>query len=288
MAEVKKAGVVGAGMMGAEIALCFAMAGIDVAIKDIHMDFAKAGMDRASKAFDKLVKKGQFDGLRKDTTLSLVKPSDTYDAFRDADFVVEAVAEDLNVKRQTFAELDKICKPQCLLSSNTSSLRVTALATAVSEDRRRRFLGTHFFSPVSMMKLVEVIPGLETEEKAVSDTTEVCKAIGKTPIRVKDVAGFAVNRLLHAMWIEAERCVEEGVATPEDIDIACRLGLGHPVGPFQLMDLVTNELTLNIQEILQEVYGPRFMPRPVLRQKVDAGHSGRKTGKGWYDYRDRK
>jgi 3-hydroxybutyryl-CoA dehydrogenase len=138
------------------------------------------------------------------------------------------------------------------------------------------------------MKLVEVIPGLETEESAVSDTLAVCRAIGKTPIRVKDVAGFAVNRLLHAMLIEAERCVEEGVATPEDIDIACRLGLGHPVGPFQLLDLVTNDLTLHVQEILHQAYGQRFMPRPVLRQKVDAGHLGRKTGKGWYDYKDRK
>jgi 3-hydroxybutyryl-CoA dehydrogenase len=288
MAEIKKAGVVGAGMMGSEIALCFAMAGIKVTIKDIQMDFAKAGVDRAGKALDKLIKKGQFDGSKKDTTLERMETSDTYDAFRDADVVIEAVAEDLQVKRQTFAELDKRCSPQCIFSTNTSSLRVTALATAVSEDRRRRFLGTHFFSPVSVMKLVEVIPGLETEEKVVSDTMAVCKAIGKTPIRVKDVAGFAVNRLLHAMWIEAERCVEEGVATPEDIDIACRLGLGHPVGPFQLMDLVTNELTLNIQEILYQIYGPRFMPRPVLRQKVDAGHSGRKTGKGWYDYRDKK
>jgi 3-hydroxybutyryl-CoA dehydrogenase len=165
---------------------------------------------------------------------------------------------------------------------------VTAIATAVVEDRRGRFLGTHFFSPVSLMKLVEVVPGLETKEDAVNTTMDICRLIGKTPIRVKDVAGFAVNRLLHAMWIEAERCVEEGVATPEDIDIACRLGLGHPVGPFQLMDLVTNELTLNIQEILHESYGPRFMPRPVLRQKVDAGHSGRKTGKGWYDYKEKK
>jgi 3-hydroxybutyryl-CoA dehydrogenase len=288
MMEVKKAGVVGAGMMGAEIALCFAMAGIDVTIKDIHLDFAKAGMDRAEKALDKLTKKAQFDRSRKDATLSLIETTDTYDAFKDADFIVEAVAEDLHVKRQTFAELDRICKPQCIFSTNTSSLRVTALATAVSEDRRRRFLGTHFFSPVSVMKLVEVIPGLETDEKIVSDTMDVCKMIGKTPIRVKDVAGFAVNRVLHAMWIEAERCVEEGVATPEDIDIACKLGLGHPVGPFQLMDLVTNELTLAVQEILHGAYGPRFMPRPVLRQKVDAGHSGRKTGKGWYDYRDRK
>jgi 3-hydroxybutyryl-CoA dehydrogenase len=288
MAEMKKAGVVGAGMMGSEIALCFAMAGIRVVIKDIQMDFARAGLDRAGKALDKLVKKGQFEVSRRDTTLSLIETTDTYDAFQDADVVIEAVAEDLDVKKRTFADLDKTCQPQCLFSTNTSSLRVTALATAVSEDRRRSFLGTHFFSPVSMMKLVEVIPGLETEEPVVSRVMDICQAIGKTPIRVKDVAGFAVNRLLHAMWIEAERCVEEGVATPEDIDIACRLGLGHPVGPFQLMDLVTNELTLNIQEILHQTYGPRFMPRPVLRQKVDAGHSGRKTGKGWYDYRGRK
>lgn len=288
MAEIKKAGVVGAGMMGSEIALCFAMAGIKVAIKDIQMDFVKAGVDRAGKALDKLIKKGQFDASKKDATLSLLETSDTYDAFQDADVVVEAVAEDLHVKRRSFAELDKSCKPQCVFTTNTSSLRVTALATAVSEDRRKRFLGTHFFSPVSVMKLVEVVPGLETEEHVVTTVMDICRAIGKTPIRVKDVAGFAVNRLLHAMWIEAERCVEEGVATPEDIDIACRLGLGHPVGPFQLMDLVTNELTLNIQEILHQTYGPRFMPRPVLRQKVDAGHSGRKTGKGWYDYRDKK
>jgi 3-hydroxybutyryl-CoA dehydrogenase len=252
------------------------------------MDLAKAGVDKAAKALDKLISKGRFDGAKKEATLSRVKAADAYDAFGEADFVVEAVAEDLQVKRQTFAELDRVCRPQCIFSTNTSSLRVTALAGAVSEDRRKRFLGTHFFSPVSVMKLVEVIPGLETEESAVSDTMEVCRAIGKTPIRVKDVAGFAVNRLLHAMLIEAERCVEEGVATPEDIDIACRLGLGHPVGPFQLLDLVTNDLTLHVQEILHQAYGQRFMPRPVLRQKVDAGHLGRKTGKGWYDYKDRK
>ena len=288
MTEVKKAGVIGSGMMGAEIALCFAMAGIPVAMKDLRMDFVKAGMDRAGKALDKLIKKGQLDGERKGSVLSLIHPTDKYDSFQDADVVIEAVVENLEVKRQTFAELDKICKPQCIFSTNTSSLSVTAIATAVVEDRRGRFLGTHFFSPVSLMKLVEVVPGLETKEDAVNTTMDICRLIGKTPIRVKDVAGFAVNRLLHAMWIEAERCVEEGVATPEDIDIACRLGLGHPVGPFQLMDLVTNELTLNIQEILHESYGPRFMPRPVLRQKVDAGHSGRKTGKGWYDYKEKK
>jgi 3-hydroxybutyryl-CoA dehydrogenase len=245
-------------------------------------------MERAEKALNRLVKKGQFDANNKEKTLSLIHTTDKYDLFEDVDFVIEAVVEDLKVKKDTFAELDKICKSECIFASNTSSLRVTALATAVSEDRRTKFLGTHFFSPVSLMKLVEVVPGLETHAEPVEKAMEVCRTIGKTPIRVKDVAGFAVNRLLHAMWIEAERCVEEGVATPEDIDIGCRLGLGHPVGPFALMDLVSNDLTLDIQEILHDAYGPRFMPRPILRQKVDAGHLGRKTGRGWYDYQDKK
>lgn len=288
MSEIKKAGVLGAGMMASEIALCFAMADIEVAMKDINMDLVKSGMDKAGKALDRLAKKGLFDAADKEKTLALIYGTVDYDLYQDTDIIIEAIVEDEKIKKQTFTELDKIAKPECIFATNTSSLRVTALATAVNEDRRKRFLGTHFFSPVSIMKLVEVVPGLETAGEVVETTTEVCRTIGKTPIRVKDVAGFAVNRLLHAMWIEAERCVEEGVATPEDLDIACKLGLGHPVGPFTLMDLVSNSLTLDIQEILQAVYGPRFMPRPILRQKVDAGHLGRKNGRGWYDYRDPK
>lgn len=288
MSEVKKAGVLGAGMMGAEIALCFARAGIGVAMKDVTMDLAKGGIKRAEKALGRLVEKKQFDAINKEKTLSLIHATDNYDLFSDVDFVIEAVVEDLKIKKDTFAEVDKVCKPECILATNTSSLRVTALATAVNEGRRGKFLGTHFFSPVSLMKLVEVIPGLETTEESLEKTIEVCRTMGKTPIRVKDVAGFAVNRLLHAMWIEAERCVEEGVATPEDIDTGCRLGLGHPVGPFTLMDIVGNKLTLDVQEILYRAYGPLFMPRPILKQKVDAGHLGRKTGRGWYNYQNKK
>jgi len=288
MSDIKRAGVLGAGMMGSEIALCFAMAGIDVAMKDVTADLVNRGMERAGKALDRLVRKGQLDPNDRKKILTLIHPTDNYDLFTDVEIVVEAVLEDLEIKRDTFAELDKICKPECIFSTNTSSLRVTAIATAVSEERRGRFLGTHFFSPVSIMRLVEVIPGLETKEDIVEKTMLVCRTIGKTPIRVKDVAGFAVNRLLHAMWIEAERCVEEGVATPEDIDTGCKLGLGHPVGVFALMDIVGNDLTLDIQDILYNVYGQRFMPRPILRQIVDAGHIGRKTGRGWYDYRDKK
>lgn len=288
MGEVKRAGVLGAGMMGSEIALCFAMADIEVIMKDVTMDFAKKGVERAARAVDRLFKKGQFDVNNKERILSLMHPTDSYDLFSDTDFIIEAVSEDLQIKKGVFAELDKICKPQCIFTTNTSSLMVTAVATAVSEERRKRFLGTHFFSPASIMKLVEVIPGLEATEESVEKTMAVCRIIGKTPIRSKDVAGFAIDRLIHAMFIEAQRCVEEGVATAEDIDLGCKLGLGYPVGPFSLMDLVGNDLTLNIQEVLYAYYGPRFMPRPILKQKVDAGHLGRKTGKGWFDYRDKK
>ncbi len=288
MSDVKKAGVLGSGMMGSEIALCFAMSGIEVVIRDISMDVAKKGIENAGKALDRLAKKGNFDAGKKEKTLALMKPTDGWDLFSDVDFVVEAVFEDLKIKKDTFADLDKICKPGCIFATNTSSLRVTALASAVSEERRGAFLGTHFFSPVSIMKLVEVVHGLETTSETVGKTMELMRKIGKTPIRTKDVAGFAVNRLLHAMWIEAQRCVDEGVATPEDIDTGCKLGLGHPVGPFQLGDLVRNDVVLTIQRILQEAYGERFMPGHCLIQRVDAGCLGRISGRGWYDYREKK
>ncbi|MDA0238114.1 MAG: 3-hydroxyacyl-CoA dehydrogenase family protein, partial [Proteobacteria bacterium] len=156
------------------------------------------------------------------------------------------------------------------------------LASKVSESRRTHFIGTHFFSPASRMKLVEVIPGLDTDASIVAQVMNICREIGKTPIEVKDVVGFAVNRLLHAMMIEATRLVEEGVASPEDIDVACRLGLGHPIGPFQLMDATQISLSLQVQEILCEAYGDRFKPRPIMKQMVGAGYNGKKSGRGWY------
>ena len=162
MSNVKKAGVLGAGMMGSEIALCFAMSGIEVTVKDVSVDIAKKGIENAGKALDRLAKKGMFNADRKEETLSLMTPTDVWDLFSNVDFVVEAIFEDLKVKRDTFADLDKICNPECIFATNTSSLRVTALAAAVDEERRGKFLGTHFFSPVSIMKLVEVVPGLET------------------------------------------------------------------------------------------------------------------------------
>ena len=284
MDQIEKVGVVGAGMMGAEIALCFAMAGMDVKIKDMDLDLAQMGKARAERALDKAIKKGRLASEGKSEVLRLITPSDRYEHLADVDLVVEAVFEDTDLKKKIFDQLDKVCKPNCMFATNTSSIPITLLATAVKGERIARFLGAHFFSPASIMKLVEVIPGLETAEESVERTLDCCRRIGKTPIRVKDVTGFAVNRLLHAMWIEANRLLEEGVASPEDIDKACKLGLGHPIGPYALMDLTGNDLNLSVQRILHENYGERFRPRPILKQKVNANHLGRKTGRGWYPY----
>lgn len=284
MNEPMEVGVLGAGMMGAEIALAFAMAGSAVVLKEINLDLAVKGKQRLDKVLDKAIKKGKFDGDRKQETLDRITPTDQYDALGQVDLVVEAVLEDLEVKKQVFLELDQVCQPDCVFATNTSSIPITRLASFLGAERRTRFVGAHFFSPASVMKLVEVVPGIETSEETVQFMMDTCRQIDKTPIRVKDVTGFVVNRILHAMWIEAHRLLEEGAATAEDIDLGCRFGLGHPVGPFTLMDLTSNDLNLQVQEILFEAYGERFRPRPILKQKVYAQHLGRKTGRGWYDY----
>jgi len=284
MEDIKKVGVVGAGMMGAEIALCFASSGFEVVMKETTLGLAQKGKDRLSGVLDRAIKKGTFQGEDKDSTLSRLTPTDKFDGFADVDLVIEAIFENAEIKKQIFTELDGICKPDCIFASNTSSIPITLLATSVSKERIGQFIGAHFFSPAFVMKLVEVIPGVETKEEIVSFMMECCRKINKAPIRVKDVTGFAVNRILHAMWIEVYRLLEEGVATPEDIDIACKLGLGHPIGPFALMDLTSNDLNLKVGEVLYDTYGERFKPRPILKQKVYANHLGRKTGRGWYEY----
>jgi 3-hydroxybutyryl-CoA dehydrogenase len=282
--EVNKIGVIGAGMMGAEIALCFATAGYEVVMKDVTLQLAQRGKERLGGVIDKAIKKGIFQAEDKDATLSRITPTEKYESLRDADLVLEAVFEDIGTKREVFGQLDSICKPDCVFATNTSSISITLLATSVKPERIGRFVGAHFFSPASVMKLVEVVPSLETENNTVDFMMDCCRRIGKTPIKVKDVPGFAVNRILHAMWIEANRLVEEDVATPEDIDTACKLGLGHPIGPYALMDLTSNDLNLEVQEILYKSYGERFKPRPILKQKVNANHLGRKTARGWYVY----
>ena len=280
----KKIGVLGSGMMGSEIALCFAVAGCSVAMKEAELPLAEKGKARLEKVLNKAVSKGRFPEDRRDETLDRIVPTADYDSFGDADLVVEAVFEDIALKKTVLAEADRACGPQCVLATNTSSIPITLLATAVSKDRRPLFAGAHFFAPAFIMKLVEVIPGLETTDETLSYLMEACRMIEKTPIPIKDTAGFVVNRLLFAMFGEAVRLVDEGVATCEDIDSACRLGLGHPLGPFALMDMADLGMAISVGDILKEAHGDRFRFGNALKQRVYAGHLGRKTGRGWYSY----
>jgi 3-hydroxybutyryl-CoA dehydrogenase len=270
--------------MGSEIALVCALAGKDVLLTDVSEQNLARAIDNLGKILDKGVSRGFYTADQKAPTLARIATTTDLGRYADRDLVIEAVFEDEQVKADTFRKLDGICRDDCVIASNTSSISISVLASHLARKRRARFLGTHFFSPVSRMKLVEVIPGLDTAPEVVDLTIQVCRDIGKTPIRVKDVVGFAVNRLLHAMVLEAIRLVEEDVATPEDIDLACKLGLGHPIGPFELMDVTQNSLSLQVQGILHEAYGERFQPRPLLRQMVKAGYNGKRAGRGWYRY----
>lgn len=271
-------------MMGSEIALVFALAGKDVLLSDVSEDSLKRALDNLGKVLDKGAQRGFYPTEQKAPTLARIRTTTDLALYADRDLVIEAVFEDEKVKADTFRKLDAVCADACIIASNTSTISISGLAAHVKPARRSRFLGTHFFSPVSRMKLVEVIPGLDTAPETVEAAMAACKEAGKVPIRVKDVVGFAVNRILHAFMIEAVRLVEEGVATPEEIDLACKLGLGHPVGPFELSDAVTNNLSLQAQEIMHAAYGPRFLPRPLLKQMVQAGYNGKKAGRGWYRY----
>jgi 3-hydroxybutyryl-CoA dehydrogenase len=256
-------------------------------MKEINLDLAKEGVARIGKSLQKWSEKGriQADAQMQKDAVARITPTDTFAGFEDVDLVIEAIFEDLNVKAENYNQLEEVCKESCIIASNTSSIPITKLgATLRYPKRKANFLGLHFFSPASIMKLVEVISGEDTSPETAEKAFAFCTSIGKTPIKVLDCAGFVVNRILGAINNEAIRLYEEGVASPEDIDKACQLGLGHPIGPFALMDQISNELNLKISRIFHEIYGERFRPRPAMVRKVDAGHFGRKTGKGWFDY----
>lgn len=277
-------GVVGAGMMGSEIALVFALAGHRTLLSDQSRDAADRAIARLQGVIDRGVIRNFWSAEAGETARRNLVAVDGLEAYGDRDLVVEAVFENEALKCDVFKRLDAILSPEAGIASNTSSISITSLSAAVSEQRRRRFLGTHFFSPVSRMRLVEVIATDDTDADFADAVAATLASIGKTPIRVKDVVGFAVNRLLHALVIESIRLVEEGVCSPADIDAACKLGLGHPIGPFELLDNTANSLSQSVHEILYQAYGERFLPRPLLRQMVAAGYNGRKTGRGWYRY----
>jgi 3-hydroxybutyryl-CoA dehydrogenase len=282
MASIKKAAVIGAGMMGAEIALCFAQSEIEVILKDINMDFANGGKKRIEGIILKWQEKGKISQEDGGKILNRITPSAVYDGFGDVELVVEAALEDFKIKSEVFKDLAKSCKAECIFATNTSSIPVAQLAPTTS--RPDKFIGMHFFSPASIMKLVEVIPGLDTSADTTAKTMDIAREIGKEPVKAPDCAGFIVNRLLFAFFTEAWRMVNEGSATPEDIDKALKLGLNHPIGPFQMQDLVTLDNALAVSGTLYEEYGERFKAPPILKRKVAANHCGRKTGRGWYDY----
>ena len=281
---IKKIGVVGAGMMGAEIALCFARAGFDTILSDMNQEIADNGKKKQAAVLDKNIKKGKITEADKAATLAKVHATGNIKDMADCDLVIEAVLEVFDIKKSIFEQLDSICKESTIIASNTSSMSITKLASTVTKERKSKFIGTHFNSPASVMKLVEVIPALLTEDETVNHVTDILTKIGKEPVRVKDVVGFGLNRIFHAMYLEACRLVEEGVCTAEDVDKICKFGLGHPMGVFALLDITSHDLNLKVDEILFDAYGDRFRPSPQIIRLVDSGRLGRKTGAGFYDY----
>lgn len=282
--DFKKIGVVGAGMMGAEIALCFARSGMEVVLADIKQEFADNGKVKQAAAMDKQIRKGRMTQEEKQAVLDRVTPTVDLHMMADCDFIVEAVLEKLEIKAETFKKLDEICKPETIFASNTSSIPITQLAASVSAERSANFIGTHFNSPASIIKLVEVIPALLTSDDTTDAVTEMLVSIGKEAVRVKDVTGFALNRLFHVFYGEAMRLIEEGVCSPEDIDKICVYGLGHPVGICRLLDQLGHDLNISVDQILFDAYGDRFRPSPVLQRFVYSGKLGRKSGSGFYVY----
>jgi 3-hydroxybutyryl-CoA dehydrogenase len=277
----EKVGVVGAGLMGAEIALVFALAGHEVLLSDTGEAQLAAALERMGRALDRGVQRGWYKEEEKPLALSRVTTTVPLDPFAQCEFVTEAVFEDEGIKAETYKKLDALLPAQAILASNTSTIPISTLASYVNEARRSNFIGTHYFSPASRMKLVEVIPHFDTSTETFDTAMRLMREADKVAVKIKDVAGFAVNRMFLIFLNEAVRLVEEGVATPEDIDTACKLGLGHPMGPFQLMDATTSKLCLQVSEILHDAYGERFRPPALLQQRVKAGFVGGRNARGW-------
>ena len=284
---LQKVGVVGCGLMGSGIAQVCAVAGYGTLVRDVAAPLIDKGMAAIEKSLSKFVEKGTLPAEQKAAALSRLQPTLRLEDLADCDLVIEAIIENLDRKRELFAELDKFVKPGALFASNTSSLSITELMMATR--RAPHFLGLHFFNPVPIMQLVEVVKTLVTEPAAVGVALEFARQLGKVPILTTDRTGFIVNRLLVPYLLDAIRALEEGVGTIEDIDQGMKLGCNYPMGPFTLLDLVGIDTTYYIAEILFAEYREkRFAPPPLMKRMVLAGWYGRKAGKGFYDYSDPK
>jgi 3-hydroxybutyryl-CoA dehydrogenase len=280
---LKKIGVIGAGTMGNGIAQVSAAAGIEVVMIDVSDAAVERGIAAVGASLDRLVKKEKLSAADRTATLGRIRGSTRYSDLGALDLVIEAATENLEVKQRIMRQADEIMRPEAILATNTSSISITALAAATS--RAERFIGMHFFNPVPLMALVELIRGLLTSEETHARAAEFIRHVGKTTVSVKNSPGFAVNRVLCPMINEAIFALQDGVASAADIDEGMKLGCNHPIGPLALADLVGLDTLLSVMEVFQRDYGdPKYRPAPLLREMVAAGLLGRKSGRGFYTY----
>ena len=285
--KISRVGVVGAGLMGSGIAEVSAKAGYETVVREVSDELVRKGLSRIEGSLGKAVEKGKLEASARDAARGRLRATTRLEDLADCDIVIEAIVENPETKKETFAALDRSCKAETIFCSNTSSLTITEMSAATS--RPDRFAGLHFFNPVPVMKLVEVVRTIATSEETEKTVFEFAKSLGKEPIRAHDNSGFVVNRLLVPYLLDAVRALEEGVGTREDIDRGMELGCGHPMGPLRLLDFVGLDTTYFIAEIMFNEYREkRFAPPPLLKRMVLAGRFGKKSGRGFYEYGESK